>query len=241
MAKRFTRGVVTLAGTLLGFGTAGLMLAGSAGASVNTSNTAGYMAGNGHWNFRYVASTILVPENACGSDDFVASGVELSGTLSSASVAVACNNGAPEVFWGMTSLNQVANGGLNVHGDDLIKLSLYYNQTTGYDNFYAHDLTTGATDVWAHKAGVAQYIHAAAATVVNNPLLYPPSPGTSYILVKNTSTEVTSTNGTHGAGINGPWGAAQRMQAMNGAHVIANAPNLFENGQGFDVRVYGNS
>jgi hypothetical protein len=255
MANRFTRGAAVVTGAVLAFGTAGMMMAGAAGATiVSTGNpaAAGYQAGNGSWNFRYVTTTLRVPQN-CGTNspnpspggDFRAGGVELRGNplnsasnFSTASLAVVCNGGTPRVYWGTQSLYNVHFGGLIVAFDDNVQLSIYYDQTTGYDYFYSTDLTTGNYANWAHKAGVAEYHYAAAGEYVNNPLLYPPAPGTNYIQTYFSATGVTSYNGTHGTGLNGPWGV-QQVVAQNGAHIIAQAPVLFDNGSSFNVRVYG--
>jgi hypothetical protein len=242
MANRFTRGAAVVTGAVLAFGTAGLMMATAAGATVkDTGNPAlaGYQAGNGSWNFRYVTTTLRVPEGACNSDDFVAGGVELAGNNSLAATGVFCVNGVPTAGWSTRSLNHIAAGGFVVQGDDDIQVSTYYDQTTGYDYFYATDLTTGVSDTWAHKAGVAEYHYARAGNLVNNPLLFPPAPGTNYILTYFWDSGVTSYNGTHGTGLNGAWGV-QQVQAVHGAHINAQAPVLFDSGTSFNVRVYGN-
>ncbi len=73
---------------------------------------------------------------------------------------------------------------------------------------------------------------------VATPLPHPPPPGTSQILVPFTDAAATTYNGTHGTGINGPWGV-QQEQAVNGNHVIANAPTLYNSGTTFNVRIHG--
>jgi hypothetical protein len=242
MTNRLTRGAVALTGALLTFGAVSMMLTTAAGAAINTSNAAGYQAGNGAWSFRYVQTTFTVPELACtGQDDFLAAGAILQGSLANATVGVACDGSVPQAGWGTTSLTSQAGGSLAVHGDDNITVAIYYDQTTGYDYFYATDNTTGASATWAHKAGVAEYHYALTGAYVNNPLQHPPAPGSNFVLVPFTGSTVTSYDGTRGTGLNGPWGGATELQAVNGAHVIAAAPALFKGGSTFNVRVYGNA
>lgn len=241
MLKSFTRGVAAVSGALLAFGAVGTIMASAAGATVNTSNEAGYRAGNGAWNFRYVTTTFTVPELACtGRDDFQAAGVILQGSLANATVGVSCNGSTPMAGWSTTSLTHHAGGALAVSGDDNVTVAAYYDTTTGFDYFYATDNTNGHSATWAHKAGVAEYHFALAGAVVNNPLQHAPSPGNSFILVPFSNSGVTSYDGTHGSGLNGPWGVTG-LQAVNGAHVIAAAPVLYNNWTTFNVRVIGNA
>jgi hypothetical protein len=238
MLNRFTRGAVAVAGALLTFGAVSSMMAGAAGATTNDNNFAGYQSGNGAWNFRWVTTTFTVPEYACAGDDFQAAGPELYGNNSVAVIAVHCEHHTPVVSWGTVSLHKVRYGNLLVAGDDNVTLSIYYDQTTGYDYFYATDNTAGQSASWAHKAGVAEYHYASVGADVNNPLHFPPPPGQTYVLVPFTGTTVTSYDGTHGSGLNGSWGVTE-FQAVNGAHVIA-APSALSGGSSFNIDLYGN-
>jgi hypothetical protein len=123
---------------------------------------------------------------------------------------------------------------------DQILLQLYYDQATNFVHFTAVDQTTGKTLVSTAKpAGAALYKQAILTADVSNPLPHPPPPGTSTILVPFTHGAVTTYNGTHGTGINGPWGV-QQEQAINGlGQVVANAPLLYNSGTTFNVRIYG--
>lgn len=245
MLNRFTRGAVAVAGALLTFGAVSTMMAGAAGAGVitNTSGIAGYVAGNGSYSFRYATTTFSVPEYACVSDDFVAGGIELVGSLGSthdnAVIGVHCIGHTPWVYWSTTSLTHLASGGLIVSDDDNVTVSVYYDATTGYDYFYVTDNTSGASDSWAHKAGVAEYHYDYNVAVVNDPLHYPPPPGSNYALVTFTNSGLTTYSGVHGTGLNGPWGYNE-LEAVNGAHVVAAAPVLYNGYSTFNVRIYGN-
>ncbi|HEY2578900.1 MAG TPA: hypothetical protein VGI74_21555 [Streptosporangiaceae bacterium] len=240
MWNRFVRNGVAVAGALLAFGGLGSVIAGAANA--DGFGVAGYHAGNGAWSFRYVTTTFSVPLLACtGDDDFVAAGVQLAGDHSTASLGVICNDGQPVAAWGTSSLNQVNGGNLIVSNDDNVTLSIYYDTNTGFDHFNVMDNTTDVSGSWAHKAGVALYRSADAAMVVPNPLQHQPAPGTNGVLVGPfTKTTVTALNGTRGTGINGPWGF-RKLQAFNGAHLIAKAPVLYNGWTTFNGRTYGNS
>jgi hypothetical protein len=106
--------------------------------------------------------------------------------------------------------------------------------------FTAIDETANNTTLVSEvkPAGAPSYKQAVLSADVSNPLHSPPPPGTSTILVPFTTGTVTTYNGTHGTGINGPWGV-QQEQAVNGAHVVANAPLLYNSGTTFNVRIYG--
>jgi hypothetical protein len=243
MANRFARGAVAVAGALLTFGAVSTMLAIAAGASANVINRAreaGWQSGNGSWTFRWVQTTFTVPVNACGSDDFQTASASLKSAQAMAIVGVGCVSGVPRAGWSTTGLMNPASGSFAVHGGDSVSVSIYYDKSTGYDYFHAKDNTTGMTRNWANKAGAASYHYAFTYAEVNNPLQYPPPPGTNYVLVPYTGSSVTSLDGTHGQGLNGPWGVTQ-VQAVNGSQVIAAAPVLYNNGSTFNVRVYGSA
>jgi hypothetical protein len=245
MFNRFTRGALAVGASLLTLGVMGTTMASAAASAtiVTTGNPAyaGYQSGGGGWYFRYVTTTFVVPELACtGQDDFVAAGAELWGNNTYAAAGVQCEGSTPVAGWTTRSLSHLAGGGLIVADDDAITVSVFYDQTTGFDYFSATNDTTGASNNWAHRAGAAQYSHAFAEALVNNPLRDPPPGGDNYVLVPFYGTGVTSVSGVHGSGggLNGPWGVSM-VVAMNGAHLIAEAPVLYNNDTTFNVRVFG--
>jgi hypothetical protein len=213
-------------------------------ANVNTSNQAGYQVGDNAYRFRFVQGVMTLPLlSQCSNLNYTNSGVQLIGaTGQSAAVGVQCSGGhyfagwllsyAGNTFPTLAHLTPVAGG-------DQILVQLYYDQTTNNVNFTAIDQTTGMTLVHAAAfAGSALYKQAVLSADVSNPLASPPPPGTSFILVPFTNSAVTTYGGIHGTGISGPWGV-QEEQAVNGAHVIANAPLLYNSGTTFNVRVNG--
>jgi len=123
---------------------------------------------------------------------------------------------------------------------DQILVQLFYDQSTNFVHFTVVDNTTHNTVVSAAQpAGAALYKQALLTADVSNPLPHPPPPGASTVLVPFTAGAVTTYNGIHGTGINGPWGV-QREQAINGqGQVVANAPLLYKTGATFNVRIYG--
>jgi hypothetical protein len=243
---------------------AALSLAAAAPAGASTIETtsnpalAGYQAPVTSWNFRYIATTFTVPEYACNytsPDSFESAGVALNfssltsgGGLSGAGIGVTCYGSTPMVGWSVYSLNHLASSGMGVARDDTISVSVYYDQTTGYDYFSATDQTTGQSFyTWAHKAGAANYHSYFVGDLVSNPLTNPPPPGSNYVLTPFWNTLATSYDGTHGygGGLYGQWGWPDMVAAYNGAWLIAEAPVLYSTDGGdyntFNVREYGNA
>lgn len=93
------------------------------------------------------------------------------------------------------------------------------------------------------------YKQAVLSANVANPLPHPPAPGTSQILVPFRGAAVTTYNGTHGTGINGPWGVQQEneRESVFGGNLIA-APTGLTTVQSpgqittseFSIKMFGN-
>jgi hypothetical protein len=245
MFNRFTRGALAAGAALLTFGVMGTTMASAAAGGTIVTNGdpgyAGYQAGGHDYFFRYVTTTFVIPELACtGQDDFVGAGAALWGTNSFAGVFAYCNGATPTIAWSTDNLRHPSGGNLVVSADDSVTVTVFYDATTGYDNFYATDNTTGRSGSWAHKAGPAEFSHAYAEALMNNPLEHPPAGGSNYTLVPFLNTGVTSISGVHGTGggMNGPWGISMVI-AMTGAHLTAEAPVIYNNDTTFNVRVFG--
>jgi hypothetical protein len=240
------RRLALVPGTVLAAGALILGTATAAGATVKTTDGwAGYRAGNGNWNFRYIQGTFVVPQHACTSDDYSASGVHLGGTIDFATVGVACT-GSPAAITTYWAYNNGATSGITYGttapaADDTVFVSLYYNAANNDTNVYEYDETSGTTLLSTFiTAGTALYKWASAFGIVNPSQPAPPPSGTSYTLVPFSQVRVTSYNGTRGTGINGPWGV-QDEEAVNGAHVFAAGTNLSDGWGSFNVTEYGNA
>lgn len=240
------RRLALVPGTVLAAGALVLGMATAAGATVKDSTGwAGYRAGNGNWMFRYIQGTFVVPQHACVSDDYSASGVHLGGKVDFVNLGVACT-GTPAA---LTTYFTYDNGATTTTtyattapaADDTVFASIYYNQANNDANVYEYDETTSTTLVstWI-TAGTAQYTWASAFGIVNTAQPAPPSPGSSITLVPFSQVRVTSYDGTHGQGISGPWGV-QQEQGVNGAHVIDSGTGLSDGWTSFNVTEYGNS
>jgi hypothetical protein len=243
---------------VVGTGAAAAMVLGSGAASfaavnttVNTTNQAGYQVGNNAYRFRFVQGEMTLPLTGCADNNnhnnYRNSGVQLIGaTGASAAVGAECINVfGPRYFVGWNlgysghtfpSLPHLTTA---VAAGHQILVKLFYDQSTNFIHFSAVDKTTNTTLLsTAQSAGPALYKQAVLSADVSNPLPSPPPPGTSKILVPFTGGAVTTYNGTHGTGINGPWGV-QQEQAVNGTHLVANAPVLSNSGTTFNVRIHG--
>jgi hypothetical protein len=232
---------------LVGAGAAGVMvlaLSGTSFAAVNTTNQAGYQAGNNSYRFRFVQGAMTLPLNGCANGNFINSGVQLIGA-SNAAVGARCNGASSFIVgWNVgypgsgTTFPPVTFSATTAPGHRIL-LQIFYDQTTNFVHFTAVDETGGVTlFTVSSNAGAALYKEAVLSTDVSNPLVTPPAPGTNYTLVAWDSGALTTYNGTRGTGICGPWGTAEQ-QAVSGAKIVAAAPVLYNNCSQFNVRIYG--
>lgn len=249
MHNRIARSTVSIAGALIALGALGATSAGAAGAATSTPITnrhlAGYQIGDNNWRFRFNATEFTVPEHACDDDSYLGSGIALTGTTDNVAVGVACDDGTPEAGFAF-AYSGTTDPGLFTHGthvsrDDLIQAQIYYDPANNHVFLWEFDVTRNRILVNdSFNAHSALYKTALQGAWVDNPLDSPPAPDTSFVLVPFADSMVTTYNGTHGTGVNGPWGVTQ-IQALNGAHIIAAAPVLYNGNTQFNVRLYGNS
>jgi hypothetical protein len=239
------RRLALVPGTVLAAGALILGTATAAGATVQTTNGwAGYRAGNGNWHFRYIQGTFVVPQNACGTDDFTSAGVHLGGSIDFTTIGIACTSpGTLTTYWTWNNgaTTGTSYGTTTPAADDTVFASLYYNQANNITNVYEYDETTATTLVNTFvTAGTALYKWASAFGTIYNDQPYPPASGSSYTLVPFSQVRVTSYDGTHGSGIDGPWGV-QEEEAVNGAHVIYAGTGLSDGWTAFHLTEYGNA
>jgi hypothetical protein len=220
---------------------------------VNTTDQAGYQAGNNAWRFRYVQAEMFLPhpgspQHGCPIDasnpNHLESSLQLIGAPSgpNAAIGVRClHTSVGNIYtlgWarGYSGNKHPAldHPGPRVLPGDIIMLKLYYDTGKHTMRFTACHAVGGPPDCGTYTdpadllditVGVppTDYKQAVVSANVANPLPHPPAPGTSQILAPFKEAAVTTYNGIHGTGINGPWGVQQEIerQLAFGGNLIA--------------------
>jgi hypothetical protein len=246
---------------------------------VTTNNEAGYQAGNGFWNFRFVQAVVTLPppsspQHGCGSSsspNYVESSLQLIAAADRAAIGVKCRffSGHYEyrLGWALGYLGNTQppldHELFSLDPGDRILLQLFYDQgqqanlkdqTVRFTECLAVGVpahcqnpvnVTRSVSVPCFKSTPC-YKFAVVSANVANPMPFPPTAGTSQILMPFTDAAVTSLNGTHGTpGILGPWGVQPQIETETavGGNLVANpqppAPETSFDGTTFNIQNFG--
>jgi hypothetical protein len=251
---------------------------------VNTNNQAGYVAGNGSWNLRFVQTVVTLPsptspQYGCpftSSPNYLESSLQLIGLPPglNAAIGVTCrffpfpdNFYSYRLGWALgyagstdPALDNIVP--LPLNAGDRILLQLYYSQghpgqgdqTVKFTACYAvgspaHCEFPTPEVNFIKSVPVTLYKFAVVSANVANPMPHPPATGTSQILMSFTDAAVTSYNGTHGTGINGPWSVRRQDETETavGGNLVAAPTGLTtvqppppQNATStFDIKIFG--
>jgi hypothetical protein len=250
---------------------------------VTTNNQAGYQAGNGVWNIRFVQAVVTLPppsspQHGCGSSsnpNYVESSLQLIAAADRVAIGVKCRffsgNYEYRLGWALGYLGNTQppldHELFTLDPGDRILLQLFYNQGQKANLFdqtvkFTECLAVGVPAHCQNGTPVENftekvrdvpcveskpcYKFAVVSANVANPMPFPPTAGTSQILMPFTDAAVTSLNGTHGTpGILGPWGVQPQIETETavGGNPVAKpqppAPETSFDGEAFNIAIYG--
>lgn len=202
---------------------------------VYTTSQAGYVAQG--QTFRYVATTVTVPQAPASVFDQSLAEVVLGGTFGPpVTLAVPAGGGASSISYSFKTGTQWQTGHfpkLSPRPGDVLTLSIYSDQ--GSVSLNADDLTQHLGVTLLTNAVTETYNAAEIDGVVNNATVVPPASDNR--LWEFTKSAVTTTAGVRGSML-GPWRTSEVIDTQQGnasSPVVLNAPTLWSSGENFGV------